>query len=102
MLSKGLGRVNYFTEPEAKALLDLKGKWGFTDPRNEMKNCDVCANDIFRESWKAAGVTQTAFTPPSFKGNNASGNGNASGNANQEALIQAITERVMAELSKRT
>jgi L-fuculose-phosphate aldolase len=92
MLAKGLGRVNYFTEPEAKALLDLKGKWGFTDPRNEMKNCDICANDVFRESWKDAGVVQSAFAPPSYKGNGAS---------DQEALIQAITERVMAELGKK-
>jgi L-fuculose-phosphate aldolase len=99
MLSKGLGRVNYFTEPEAKALLDLKGKWGFTDPRNEVKNCDICANDIFRDSWKEAGVVQSAFTPPSFKGNGT--NGSAGGSAEQEALIQAITERVMAELGKR-
>jgi L-fuculose-phosphate aldolase len=101
MLSKGLGRVNYFTEPEAKALLDLKGKWGFTDPRNEVKNCDICANDIFRDSWKDAGVTQTAFTPPSFKGNGASGGPSTGSSADQESLIQAITERVMAELGKR-
>ena len=100
MLSKGLGRVNYFTEPEAKALLDLKGKWGFTDPRNEMKNCDICANDVFRESWKDAGVAQTAFTPPSYKSNGAGGGSAAGGAAEQEALIQAITERVMAELGK--
>jgi L-fuculose-phosphate aldolase len=101
MLSKGLGRVNYFTEPEAKALLDLKGKWGFTDPRNEMKNCDICANDVFRDSWKEAGVAQTAFAPPSFKANGTGGGAAASGASEQEALIQAITERVMAELSKR-
>src|SRR5215813_11637775 len=47
MLAKGLGRVNYFTEPEAAALLELKGKWGMSDPRSETKNCDICANDIF-------------------------------------------------------
>ena len=52
MLAKGLGRVNYFTEPEAQGLLDLKGKWGMQDPRTEIKNCDICANDVFRESWK--------------------------------------------------
>ena len=32
MLARGLGRVNYFTEPEAKALLDLKQKWGYQGP----------------------------------------------------------------------
>ena len=57
MLARGLGNINYFTEPEAKALLELKGKWGFTDPRLEMKNCDICSNDVFRESWKDTGVS---------------------------------------------
>ena len=28
MLARGLGRVNYFTEPEAQALLNLKQQWG--------------------------------------------------------------------------
>jgi L-fuculose-phosphate aldolase len=100
MLAKGLGRVNYFTEPEAKGLLDLKGKWGMTDARNEMKNCDICANDVFRDSWKETGVVQSAFSPPSFKGNGAGKGPAAAASPDQEALIQAITERVMAELSK--
>ena len=64
MLARGLGRVNYFTEPEAHALLDLKQKWGFKDPRSEMTNCDVCANDVFRASWKQTGVEPLAFPPP--------------------------------------
>ena len=32
MLARGLGRVNYFTEPEAQALLNLKQQWGMKDP----------------------------------------------------------------------
>ena len=32
MLARGLGRVNYFTEPEARALLDLKEQVGFSGP----------------------------------------------------------------------
>ncbi len=109
MLSKGLGRVNYFTEPEARALLDLKGKWGMSDPRTEIKNCDICANDVFRASWKETGVAPAAFSPPSFKsaatqGTGCPGNGSAAParcTAEQEALIQAITDRVLAELSMR-
>jgi len=106
MLARGLGRVNYFTEPEARALLDLKQQWGFKDPRNEMSNCDICANDVFRDSWKASGVERVAFpSPPSCK---AGGNGSAatpSGNGaavtpEQEALIQMITDRVMAALKQ--
>src|SRR5580704_8282014 len=98
MLAKGLGRVNYFTEPEAKALLDLKGKWGMSDPRSEMKNCDICANDVFRASWQETGVVQSAFTPPSFKGGGPADSTATSVLPEQEALIQAITDRVLAEL----
>jgi L-fuculose-phosphate aldolase len=121
MLSHSLGRVNYFTEPEAQALLDLKGKWGFKDPRNEMKNCDICANDVFRDSWKDTGVSPHAFNPPQFRSaqcsaqpasapsaNGAASNGAGAVGANgaavppeMEALVQAITDRVMAALNGR-
>ncbi|MGD0382999.1 MAG: class II aldolase/adducin family protein [Thermoguttaceae bacterium] len=112
MLARSLGNINYFTEPEAKALLELKGKWGFADPRMEMKNCDICANDVFRESWKDTGVAPKLFQPPSFDGKKAS-SGEPAGDspsspalaatatAEQEALIQAVTDKVMATLSRR-
>jgi len=101
MLARGLGRVNYFTEPEARALLDLKEQCGYHDPRNELKNCDICANDVFRDAWKQSGVEQQAFTPPHYAGPT---QGNGSGSApppDVEALVQTITDRVMAALSSR-
>jgi L-fuculose-phosphate aldolase len=112
MLARGLGRINYFSEPEAKALLELKEQWGFQDPRAGMKNCELCANDAFRESWKETGVEPTAFQPPKFREGAcqsppaASPNGTAvavpaqRGSPDQEALIQAITDRVMEMLKK--
>jgi L-fuculose-phosphate aldolase len=107
MLARGLGRINYFTEPEAQALLGLKEQWGFKDPRSELENCDVCANDVFRESWKETGVRQEAFCPPRFaqsKPAEAPQNAPSQGNGrptspDQEALIQAITDRVMRALA---
>lgn len=105
MLAKGLGKVNYFSEQKERELLDLKGKWGFADPRNtsEYENCDICANDIFRDSWKDAGVERRAFDAPPAMGASASHNSPPAANntLNQEALVQQITERVMAELAKR-
>ena len=101
MLAKGLGRINYFSEPEARALLELKEKWGHDDPRNEFKNCDICANDVFRNSWKGTGVSQVAFTPPSYKSDSAGAKPAASPDADREALIQAITDRVMDALKAR-
>ncbi|GAB4140116.1 MAG: class II aldolase/adducin family protein [Thermogutta sp.] len=105
MLAQSLGRVNYFTEPEAKALLDLKEKLGYKDPRTELQNCELCANDVFRDSWKQSGVDQQAFHPPRFRegacassaaGSN--GDGKAVQDDEREALIQAITDRVMQAL----
>lgn len=95
MLSRGLGRVNYFTEPEAAALLDLKEKWGFSDARSEMENCDICANDAFRSSWQETGVGPKAFEPPKMAPSP------AGAAPDQEALVQAITDRVMEALKSR-
>lgn len=108
MLAKSLGGVHYFSEDKERELLQLKAKWGFADPRNtkEYENCDICANDIFRESWSQSGVDRRAFAPPPAMGPRASSlspatNSSATTTSEQEALVQAITERVMAELTKR-
>ncbi len=102
MLARGLGRVHYFSEPEARALLDLKQQLGFKDPRAELKNCELCANDVFRESWREAGVEPKAFQPPRFHGDGNPGPAaNPATGQEREAIIQAITDRVMAELEKR-
>ena len=110
ILSKQLGRVQYLSEDKERELLDLKQKWGFSDPRltSEYEDCDICANAIFRDSWTQAGVEQKAFAAPPPMGPSAPANvGQSNGispNGNdaqkQEALIAAITNRVMEELSK--
>jgi L-fuculose-phosphate aldolase len=101
MLAKNLGRVNYFTEQQQRELLDLKQTWGFADPRNtlEYENCDVCANDIFRNSWKETGVERHAFAAPPPMPANETPAANLNG-VDQEALIRAITDRVLVELAK--
>ncbi len=96
ILARSLGKVNYFSESEAQGLLDLKTQWGFEDPRAEMKNCELCANDVFRDSWKESGVEQTAFQPPVYHPEKQQASANVP--ADQEAMVQAITERVMAAL----
>jgi L-fuculose-phosphate aldolase len=106
MLARDLGRINYFTENKERELLELKQKWGWFDPRNteEYKNCDICANDIFRESWQAAGVERKAFPPPPPMGPAAKAAAPASSHESGgdiEALVQVITQRVIDELAKR-
>jgi L-fuculose-phosphate aldolase len=103
MLSRDLGRVNYFNEGEARELLNLKAKWGYTDPRNMpgMENCDICANDTFRASWQQTGVAPKAFDPPVPMGKAVPIASASAANGDQEALIQAITERVLAALNSK-
>ncbi len=112
MLAKDLGKVTYLNQQKSQELIDLKTKWGWSDPRVApgMENCDICANDVFRDSWKAAGVERKAFdAPPPMpaKGRAAPAVEQAASVAasaagiDQEALVRAITDRVMAELSKR-
>jgi L-fuculose-phosphate aldolase len=97
MLARQLGHVSFFPEDKERELLNLKKEWGFADPRNteEYKDCDICANDIFRHSWKESGVAPRAFPRPPAMGKSAE-----AAPTDQEALVQAITERVMAELQK--
>ncbi len=70
MLAKQLGNVSFLSAEKSKELLELKDQWGYKDPRNtsEYENCDICANDIFRESWAESGVERRAFpAPPAAK-----------------------------------
>jgi L-fuculose-phosphate aldolase len=109
MLARDLGKVNYFTEAKERELLDLKTKWGYKDARLApgMENCDICANDVFRDSWTESGIERKAFEPPPvMRPNSKLSSTNhapkaAATNLDQEALIQTITERVMAALASK-
>lgn len=113
MLSRQLGRVNYLDHRESSELLQLKDKWGFTDPRltEEFQNCDICANDVFRESWADSGVARKAFdAPPPMPGIQPAGAAKASASAaasspaanpagiDEEQLVKLITDQVMSQL----
>lgn len=105
MLARGLGKINYFTEGETRELLDLKTRLGFDDPRldPEMRNCDICANDVFRDGWKEGGVERRAFEPPPpMRGtrDNRTNGSSARATNDQELLIRAITDRVAEALSQ--
>ncbi|HJT33782.1 MAG TPA: class II aldolase/adducin family protein [Pirellulales bacterium] len=99
LLARDLGRINYLDEQKTRELLDFKTRLGFKDPRLSpgMENCDICANDIFRDSWKHTGVERRAFEAPP-PGKNSQPGLNGSVNIDHEQLIQTITDRVMAEI----
>lgn len=106
MLAKQLGNVTYFDEGKQRELLELKKSWGVSDPRStsEYANCDVCANDVFRDSWKEAGVERRAFPAPRAS---TPANSNVTGQQEKstqpldtEQLIQLITAQVIQQLTR--
>jgi L-fuculose-phosphate aldolase len=107
MLAKSLGKIHYFSEDKERELLDLKQQWGFGDPRNtsDYKECDVCANSIFRDTWEDSGVEQRAFEPPPAMSEGASCPTNppaspATGTTgSEEDLVRMITDSVMQALA---
>ncbi len=115
LLSRNLGNVQFLSEEKERELLTLKKDWGYEDPRNtpEYKDCDVCANDIFRHSWADSNVERRAFAaPPAMPVGGSPITAAAApppstappaapAGFNQEALIQTITDRVMAEMNGR-
>jgi len=110
LLAKQLGNVSFLSGQHTKELLELKDQWGFKDPRNtsEYENCDICANDIFRDSWAESGVERRAFpAPPSLSGNGAVSPPTSSpmnspvsppSEVHEESLVKAITDEVIRQM----
>ncbi|WP_146596873.1 class II aldolase/adducin family protein [Novipirellula galeiformis] len=102
LLAKQLGNISYLGQDKSKELLELKDKWGFKDPRNtaEYENCDICANDIFRDSWADAGVQQRAFTPPPAikAAAQAAVQKAPTSGLDQEQLVKLITDEVIRQM----
>ena len=100
MLAKQLGNVSFLSQGKSKELLELKDKWGYKDPRNtpEYENCDICANDIFRDSWEESGVERRAFPAPPSEA--APSNGTPSAGIAEEQLVKMITDEVIRQMGR--
>lgn len=103
MLAKQIGNVHYLSQEKTKELLDLKQKWGWSDPRltKEYEGCDVCGNAIFRDTWEAAGVARRAFPEANPAKKASSGASLNLSEAELEQLVAKITQRVVEELQTR-
>jgi L-fuculose-phosphate aldolase len=107
LLSRQLGRVDYFTQQQTNELLDLKKKLGFDDPRFHVENCDLCGNSAFRDGYRESLPKPNAFEPapgyPGYlaaKGPAASGGGKVVPGADIDGLVKAITDQVLQALGK--
>jgi L-fuculose-phosphate aldolase len=106
ILSRLLGRVNYFDDQKTKELLTLKKRLGYDDIRFRDPSCAVCGPSNFDESYSDFVPQPFAFPfddTPYLPGCNLQGNGRADGRAPREVdmdeLVQLVTDRVMEALT---
>lgn len=104
ILSKILGRVNYFDEQKTRDLLALKKRLGYDDVRFRDENCDICGPSTFDDSYSDFIPEPLAFIPECAPGVGpcATKGGMTNGkmaDTDMERLVQTITERVMETLA---
>jgi L-fuculose-phosphate aldolase len=100
ILAKQIGRVAYFSNEKCQELIELKQKWGYSDPRlaAEFPKDDLFADDAFRAQWAECDVTHGAFGAPKWS-RDATERGNTMGaSLDEEALVERIAERVAQKI----
>jgi L-fuculose-phosphate aldolase len=104
ILSKQLGRVNFFSGKQTQELLDLKKKLGYDDVRFHLENCDLCSNDTLDRGFSDFNPQPRVFAResarPTTVGPKPSSNGHASTEPDMDKLVELITEQVVAALQK--
>lgn len=86
-IARELGEIHYLSASQVAELLEIKKKWGFEDPRfeAEYQDCDLCGNDVFRESWSEASLAPNAFAPqPTTE--------------NTDKFVELVTQLVLKQL----
>jgi L-fuculose-phosphate aldolase len=99
ILSKQLGRVNYFDEQKTRELLALKKRLGYDDVRFRDDGGVMCGESSFDDSYSDFVPQPVAFQPECAPSTGpCSWNGKAD-DLDTETLVQTITERVMEALN---
>jgi L-fuculose-phosphate aldolase len=98
ILAKQIGRVEYFSNEQGWELIELKKKWGWSDPRHasDYAGSDLFADDVFRDAWSQCGVRTGAFGAPTWS--RAAREQVQPSALNEDALIERIAERVVEKL----
>jgi L-fuculose-phosphate aldolase len=96
ILARQLGPVNYFTDVQAKELLDLKKRLGYDDPRLRYENCDLCGNSVFDRGYSQFAPQAKAFKREPTSDDSPAAKADPAGDLDK--LVDAITEKVMASL----
>ncbi len=95
ILSRQLGRVNYFSDNQTKELLELKKRLGYDDVRFRKEGCSMCGPSSFDESYTDFVPEPRAFAQAEVP----ACNGHAAAGVDMEELVRTITDQVMASLS---
>jgi L-fuculose-phosphate aldolase len=98
ILARQLGPVNFFTDAQAKELLDLKKRLGYDDPRLRYENCDLCGNSVFDRGYSEFAPEPKAFKREPEPDHTPAAQGNPAGDLDFDKIVDAITEKVMASL----
>jgi L-fuculose-phosphate aldolase len=101
ILSRQLGRVNYFPEGKTEELLELKKKLGYDDPRLRMENCDTCGNSIFDRGYSDFVPRPVAFAKPEGAtcGGACPGTNGKADSPDLDTIVRLVTDQVMAALA---
>jgi L-fuculose-phosphate aldolase len=85
LVAHQLGKpANTITQTQLQDLLKIKKSLGIPDPRFDLKECELCDNDEWRPGVQCA-VPPSAGAAPQD-------------DADAEAIVQAITNQIMAQL----
>lgn len=102
LIAKQVGRVERISEPKVKELLDLKERFGIKGDPRTLENADLCVNMDFGRGYTdhSGGARMvkpaSAMTPPEAIPAAAGVSENEI-----EAIVQEITDRIMAGMSGR-
>ncbi|MCE2806419.1 MAG: class II aldolase/adducin family protein, partial [Gemmataceae bacterium] len=104
ILSRQLGRVNYFTEQQTRELLALKKRLGYDDVRFRHPESPMCGESSFDEKFSKFQPRQYAFRNDTVTGigpDDAVSYGGTQTQADDpafETLVRTITDQVMRNL----
>jgi L-fuculose-phosphate aldolase len=116
ILTKQIGRTQYYSDEKAAELINLKPKLGIRDARLErgLENCDLCGNSMFREGYSDFAPESQAFVHPKLQGQGAKpaaapkapaprkAEAAGSDGVEIESLVKLITDQVMQAMNGST
>jgi L-fuculose-phosphate aldolase len=100
ILSKQLGRVNFFSEGQTKELLEFKKKLGYDDPRLRMENADMCGNSVFDRGYSDFVPKAVAFAKEEGASCGGTCHTPQAEIKDVDELVRIVTDKVMAALAE--